>query len=215
LAPEVTLGKRCARLDLHQALDRGVFERLLSQADILVHGYRADALARLGYGSQQRHSIRPGLVDVSLNAYGHSGPWVNRRGFDSLVQLSVGIAAQGQLYNRAEVPVSLPVQALDHATGYLMAAAAVRGLISRLMDNRSTQYRFSLARTARLLCAHQAPVNGKPVGPLTSDDVSTGIEHTAWGPAFRVRAPAEINGAAFHWQRPATTLGSDLPQWAE
>ncbi len=46
IVPEVTLGKRCARLDLHDSRDRAVFETLLSQADILLHGYRADAPGR-------------------------------------------------------------------------------------------------------------------------------------------------------------------------
>ena len=88
VVPEVTLGKRCTRLDLHRPDDRAVFEALLKDTDILLHGYRADALEHLGYGAEQRRQLAPGLIDVSLNAYGWSGPWQNRRGFDSLVQMS-------------------------------------------------------------------------------------------------------------------------------
>ncbi len=96
MVPEVTLGKRCARLDLHDPADRAVFENLLKDADILLHGYRADALEHLGFGAERRRQLAPGLIDVCLNAYGWSGPWQNRRGFDSLVQMSSGIAEAGQ-----------------------------------------------------------------------------------------------------------------------
>ena len=149
----MTLGKRCARLDLRQASDRSRFERLIAETDVFVHGYRPEALDGLGFGEDMRRAFNPGLVDVRLDAYGWSGPWRNRRGFDSLVQMSTGIAAAGLKWRSADKPVPLPVQALDHATGYLMAAAAVRGLTLRLTEEETLTARLSLARTAELLVA--------------------------------------------------------------
>ena len=149
--PEVTLGKRCARLDLEDGAGREQFEVLLSQADILMHGYRPGALDRLGYDQATRRSISPGLIDISLSAYGWSGPWATRRGFDSLVQMSVGIAETGMHWQRSTKPVPLPVQALDHATGYFMAATAIRAVTRRLEEGFGTEARLSLARTAKLL----------------------------------------------------------------
>ena len=121
--PDVVLGKNCARLDLRTQADRDRWEGLLTQADVLVHGYRSDALDRLGLGMARRRALRPGLVDVALDAYGWSGPWRARRGFDSLVQMSCGIADAGMRQPGRDRPTPLPVQALDHATGYLLAAA--------------------------------------------------------------------------------------------
>jgi hypothetical protein len=129
--PEVGLGKRCARLDLRASDGRERFFGLLRGADVLVHGYRPDALARLGLGSEMRRQARPGLIDVSLDAYGWTGPWCGRRGFDSLVQMSAGIADEGMRRFGKDRPTPLPVQALDHATGYLMATAVVRALRRR------------------------------------------------------------------------------------
>ncbi|WP_286798822.1 CoA transferase, partial [Pseudomonas sp. UBA4034] len=80
VVPEMTLGKRCARLDLKTQDGRQLFEALLKDADLLFHGYRADALERLGYSADSLQRLAPGLIDVSLNAYGWSGPWRNRRG---------------------------------------------------------------------------------------------------------------------------------------
>jgi hypothetical protein len=211
--PEVTLGKRCARLDLKQSQDREIFMRLLKEADILIHGYRGDALDRLGFGSEARQMIRPGLIDVSLNAYGHSGPWKARRGFDSLVQFSSGIAAAGKDWKASDVPISLPVQALDHATGYLIAAAAVRGLIARRDGEGSIRARLSLARTAKLLADHKGQSNDGQFDPARDADYADSVEQTAWGAAQRLHPPARIVGTPMVWDRPAMALGSSPASW--
>jgi hypothetical protein len=213
--PEVTLGKRCARLDLKQAADRAIFEHLLAEADIMVHGYRADALERLGYGEQMRRQLNPGLIDVALDAYGWSGPWAGRRGFDSLVQMSCGIAQHGMRMQGAGKPVPLPVQALDHATGYLVAAAVVRGLLYRLQENRAMHARLSLARVAALLIDMPPALesNTRAMADGGESDLSPLLEQTEWGPARRYRVPAGIDGAPMHWDRPATSLGSAAPRW--
>ncbi|KNH47296.1 CoA transferase [Pseudomonas lini] len=206
VVPEVTLGKRCARLDLHNNDDRAVFESLLKDADILLHGYRADALERLGYGVAARQKLAPGLIDVCLNAYGWSGPWQNRRGFDSLVQMSSGIAEKGMQWKKANKPTPLPVQALDHATGYLMAATAITLL------GRGGSARLSLARTAKLLIEHGA---GTDEALRAEDDNDQGmlVEQTPWGPAHRLQVPLKITGTPLQWALPAGELGSHRAQW--
>lgn len=212
--PEVVLGKRCARLDLRDPSDRALLEGLISEADVMVHGYRADALVRLGLGPERRRALNPGLVDVSLNAYGWSGPWRERRGFDSLVQMSCGIADAGRGATGGDRPVPLPVQALDHATGYLMAAAAVRGLTQRMANGQGVQVRASLARTAlSLMSFTPADVPASALQPRTSGDYSEVIEHTAWGPALRLKPAGRIDGAPTHWDLPASALGAAEPAW--
>lgn len=211
--PEVTLGKSCARLDLERQNDRAVFSRLLSEAQVIVHGYRPDALDRLGFGEAERRRIAPDLIDVSLSAYGWTGPWSKRRGFDSLVQMSAGIAEAGQRWKSAEKPVPLPVQALDHATGYLMAAAVVRALTRRLLGEGAITSRLSLARTAKLLTDAGGPDTRPAISAETDDDLSPRIESTNWGPARRYHPPAAVDGAPMAWDRPATALGSAEPAW--
>jgi hypothetical protein len=210
--PEVLLGKRTARLDLRSEAGREQFTRLLASADVLVHGYRADALERLGLGPDVRDAVRPGLIDVALNAYGWTGPWRARRGFDSLVQMSSGIAEAGMRHDGRDRPTPLPVQALDHATGYLIAAAAIRGLAEREVSGRGSRWRLSLARTAQLLVdAGPQPAGIDPVAgePALGDD----IELTSWGPARRVAAPIDVPGVSLRWPLPARALGSDAARW--
>lgn len=212
VVPEMTVGKRCARLDLQVPADRAVFEGLLKDADILLHGYRADALEHLGFGVERRQQLAPGLIDVCLNAYGWSGPWQNRRGFDSLVQMSSGIAEAGQHWRQSDKPTPLPVQALDHATGYLMAASALKLLTERLAEGRGGSARLSLARTAKLLIEH-GPGTPEPLRGEEAQDQDLALEQTAWGPAQRLRVPVLISGTPVWWDLPATDLGSHCPRW--
>ncbi|MFS2122956.1 CoA transferase [Pseudomonas sp. Pseusp97] len=214
VVPEVTLGKHCARLDLRHPAGRERFQALLANADVLVHGYRADALERLGFGADVRRTIAPGLVDVSLNAYGWSGPWSERRGFDSLVQMSSGIAEAGRVWRGEDKPVPLPVQALDHATGYLLAAAALRGLAERRRSGRGSRWRLSLARTAQcLLDAGVSSVGSLDLAAESAPDLAPGIETTPWGHARRLRPPLQVAGSPLYWELPAGELGSAPAAW--
>lgn len=213
-APEVVLGKRCARLDLKQPADLEILERLLGQADVLVHGYRPEALARLGLDPERRRRINPGLVDVSLDAYGWSGPWQGRRGFDSLLQMSSGIADAGMRETGREVPAPLPLQALDQAVGYLLATAALRGLTRRLTTGAGCAMRTSLARMAQLLVSGGL-VQGatEPLAPETEEDQAANLESTGWGPARRLKPPVAVAGTPMAWDYPASQLGSSRAAW--
>jgi len=212
--PDVVLGKRCARLNLKEAADLDTLKRLLRDADIIVHGYRADALARLGLDADQRRALNPALIDVSLDAYGWTGVWRYRRGFDSLIQMSTGIAETGMRVMGGDTPVSLPVQAIDHATGYLMASAAIRGLTTRLKLGAGTEVHASLARTSAVLQLRtEAMDQVLAMAPEVERDRAAHVEQTSWGPANRLLPPLQIDAVPFQWFYPARALGAYEPQW--
>ena len=214
-APEMTLGKHCAELDLLQADQRAQWIKLLGEADVLVHGYRSDALASMGLDAHARQRIRPGLIDVSLDAYGFTGPWANRRGFDSLVQMSIGIAQAGQQLAQRARPLPLPVQALDHATGYLLATAVLKGLEQRVRTGKGSIARASLARTGALLLTTLDPrgLSQPLLASETLEDLSTTTEHTSWGPAKRVKWPVHVTGVEMNWAVGAGPLKRDAARW--
>ena len=205
LLPETTRGKRCAALDLREPGDRSIWERLITQAHVLVHGYRPGAMEALGFPAARLCELNPALVIVRYDAYGWSGPWSDRRGFDSLVQMSTGIAHP----SHDGRPTPLPAQALDHGTGYLIAAAVCRALT----DGRAGA-RLSLARTARLLA--ELGTDGDPDAAELGD---TGelleLGDTAWGPARHVRCPGRIEGYEVRWREPAGPLGRHAARWIE
>ena len=211
LEAEMTLGKRCAGLDLRRPADRDRLRSLLATADILIHGYRPGALDHLGLGDADRRQLNPALIDVRLDAYGWTGPWAGRRGFDSLVQMSAGIAEAGMRWAGAEKPTPLPAQALDHVTGYILATAALRALTLRAETGAGTTARTSLARTATLLAPDPAP--GTKLAPASDADFTT-PEATAWGPARRLPPPLTIDGTPMYWTHPAGPLRTSDPSWS-
>ena len=211
IEPEVTLGKACASLDLHEANDRTHFETLLSEAHVLVHGYRPGALDRLGFGESRRREINPDIIDVSLSAYGWTGPWRERRGFDTVVQVNSGLADEGMKRLGTDKPVQLPIQALDHATGYLMAAAALCALRLQRADGHARSARLSLARTAHMLISNGVR---DPIAPTSSETCATELtEMTHWGPARRVAFPVALDGRGPFWQRQAAPFRSAKAEW--
>ncbi|MFW8633683.1 CoA transferase [Cribrihabitans pelagius] len=211
--PDISLGKRMAALDLTATQDRACFEALLAQADVLVHGYRPGALEGLGYGEDTRRRIAPDAVEVTLDAYGWTGPWAGRRGFDSLVQMSCGIADTGRAWAGADRPVPLPVQALDHATGWLMAAAVLSALSAAAGGAPVPAARLSLARTAEELSALDARPEGPEIDGAAPADYADAVEDTSWGPGRRLRPPLALTGTGMHWSRPAAACGSAAPEW--
>ncbi len=214
LLPETTAGKRTAALDLTTAGGRTAFEGLVATADVLVTGLRADALARLGYDDGALAAVNPALIVASLDAYGWDGPWRDRRGFDSLVQMSAGIAAAGAAATGADHPVPLPVQALDHGCGYLIAAAVGRALTRLLTESVINRIRVSLIGTANLLWSlpRLGEAGGRPPMPKPGD-FRLEDTHTAWGPARRVPLPGEIAGVHPEWRVEAGPLGRHQPTW--
>ncbi len=213
--PEVTLGKRCAGLDLKKTADRIQFEHLVRGADILLHGYRPGAMENLGFGHPELTALNPVMINVRLSAYGWSGPWAQRRGFDSLVQMSTGLAAYGMTMSGADRPVPLPVQALDHATGYLMAASVLHALRQRGENGRVLAARLSLARTARALVRTRNTSQSGMFTAETPDDLAPGIEATDWGAARRIRFPVVMDGVLPEWPHAAGRLRSARPHWLD
>lgn len=214
IVPDMTLGKRASRIDATTTVGRDALERLIEGADVLVHGYRPGALDAL-VPAARRRELRPGLIEVALDAYGWSGPWAGRRGFDSLVQMSSGIAEAGMHWAGAERPTPLPVQALDHATGYLAAAAALVAVGRMRREGVSSSARVSLARTALELPKARSLSPSK--GPVETtlrqaQRPSTRID-TPWGPAELLEPPVTIGDVRLNWRRGPTRLGSDEPLW--
>ena len=210
---DTTLGKRCAALDLKSQSDREVFNALLSEADVLVHGYRPGALAGLGYDPPALDAINPSLIEVSLSAYGWLGPWAERRGFDSLVQLSSGIA---DICKKADgTPGALPVQALDHATGYIMAACVFQAL-AQAKEGKVMSARTSLARVAWMLCNQRDKSQIGTVAQAAGDaDYTPETEQSDWGNIRRLHPPVMISGAPMQWGIKSGNLRRHKPQWHE
>lgn len=214
LLPDMTAGKRRAALDLRGETDRVHFEALVAGADVLVHGLRGGALAALGWDTERLRALNPALIVVTHDAYGYAGPFRQRRGFDSLVQMSCGIAARGMELAGRDRPHPLPAQALDHATGYLLAAATCMALERLGASGVPSEARLSLAKTAHWLMA--AGERGDVAGrDFSASDAEPWLEdaQSAFGPLRRVRYPGRIEGVTPAFVHRPGPLGTDCARW--
>jgi crotonobetainyl-CoA:carnitine CoA-transferase CaiB-like acyl-CoA transferase len=179
---------------------------------VLVHGYRPHALDRFGLDPQTLAERHPGLVVVSLSAWGSRGPWGGRRGFDSIVQAASGIALAES--PDGERPGALPCQLLDHGTGYLCAAAALQAL-TRQSARGGTQFReLSLARTAQwLLGQPRETAEAPPPGGVDGQAWLTTLDSAA-GPVTTVLPPGRLDDEALTWPRALSRYGGAEAAWS-
>ena len=208
-------GKLSTSIELKSEQGRGTLRELLTDADIFSQGYRPRAIASLGFAPEDAAKISPGIVYVSLSAYGHTGPWAERRGFDSLVQTATGFNhAEGQAAG-IDGPKELPAQMLDHATGYLMAFGAMMAKARQSREGGSWLVRVSLAQTGRWLWNLGRVADGFKTEDLKSEMVTPFIEEipSGFGPLRSVRHAGVLSKTAAFWARPAMPLGSHPPQW--
>jgi hypothetical protein len=210
-------GKLTGFVELKSEQGRVQLRDLLADADIFSQGYRPRALAGLGFSPQDAASISPGIVYVSLSAYGHAGPWAERRGFDSLVQTASGFNHAEGVAAGIEGPKELPAQMLDHATGYLMAFGAMMAKARQSREGGSWHVRVSLAQTGQWLWDLGRVADGFKTEDLKADAVSPFIEEVSsgFGPLRSVRHSAALSKTPAFWARPAMPLGSHPPQWPE
>ncbi len=208
-------GKLTSFVELKNDQGRSTLRDLLAQADIFSQGYRPRAIASLGFSPEEAAKINPGIVYVTLSAYGHAGPWAERRGFDSLVQTTTGFNhAEGQAAG-VDGPKELPSQMLDHATGYFMAFGAMMAKARQSREGGSWHVRVSLAQTGRWLWNLGRVADGFKTQDLKAESVTPFIEEVAsgFGPLRSASHSAILSKTPAFWARPAMPLGSHPPQW--
>jgi crotonobetainyl-CoA:carnitine CoA-transferase CaiB-like acyl-CoA transferase len=207
-------GKLSAFIDLREASGRDTLARLTRDADIFVQGYRPGAIGGNGFSPNQAAQLRPGIVYVSLCAYGHEGPWQNRRGFDSLVQNANGMNHAEAQAMGSEQPKPLPCQAIDHASGFLMAFGAMTALARRVTVGGSWHVRVSLAQTGHWIRG-LGRIDGLGCPDPGPGDVRDRLEvsPSGFGRLTAVRHAAVLQETPARWTRPSMPIGTHPPAW--
>lgn len=209
---DTSRGKRSAHVDLRTAEGRSTMDSLASQAHVFIQGYRPGGLQSLGFGPLELAAKRPGIVYVSLTAYGTQGPWAPRRGFDSLVQTAMGFNhAEGEAFGDGK-PRPLPMQILDEATGYLMAMGASAALHRQQVEGGSWHVQVSLAQTGHWLRSLGRVAGGFKIAKPELDAYTETVP-SGFGELKALRHSAQLERTPARWVRPSVPPGSDPPLW--
>lgn len=211
-------GKRTIQLELDNTDDVETMRRLVSECDVFIQGYRPGSLAARGFGAAELVELKSGLIYANLSAFGPSGPWSDRRGFDSLVQTCTGMnIAEAEHYGDGAAARPLPCQALDYAGGYFLATGIAAALYKRATEGGSWEVHISLAGVMKYL---------RSLGQRAG---KTGFEHTdpaqdvpneffeerdsGFGRCRGLKHAADIEGLTPGWDIMPKPLGSDDPRW--
>ena len=199
------LGKLSAQLDLRKTHDVETLKGLAQSADVFSQSYRPGTLAARGFSPEQLATLRPGIVCVSLNAWGQTGPWQDRRGFDSIVQSASGMA----LEQGGGQPKLLPCSAIDYVSGYLMAFGAMVALARRAREGGSWRVRVGLARTGKWI-VDRGRVD--PAGAVAPEPRTMETRSPA-GLVTHLRPVVQLSETPPFWARPPVPLGFHRPEW--
>lgn len=207
-------GKLAANLDLRDPGTAETLDGLIRQADIVTQGHRPGTLAARGLAPERLAELRPGIVFVSLSAWGHEGPWAHRRGFDSLVQCAMGIVAE---HGGIDTPRHMPAQALDYVSGYLAAFGAMEALRRRATIGGSWLVRLSLAQSGHWIdgLGRVTDAGAMNLSEPGYDDIKDLMEShdTAWGRMEHLKPAVQMSGTPPRWDLPAAPLGTHPPVW--
>ena len=209
---DTSRGKRSVHVDLAVPAGRDNMDDLLGEAHVFIQGYRPGGLRRLGYGPEEVAAKRPGIVYVSLTAWGTEGPWAARRGFDSLVQTAMGFnAAEGAAMGDGK-PRPLPMQILDEATGYLIAMGVAAALHRQQREGGSWHVQVSLAQTGHWIRGLGRIQDGfaakRPDFAAFAEESDSGF-----GRLRALRHSAQLERTPARWDRLSVPPGTDAPSW--
>lgn len=207
-------GKRSTHLDLDKRDDATQLEALALEADVFSQGYRQGALSKRGFGPEDLAALRPGIIYVSINAYGHHGPWAGRPGWEQLAQTASGVAVDEGGF---DMPSLIPAAATDYTTGYLAAAGVMSALLARAKDGGSYHVRCSLVQTANWLYdfglfdedAAKPEMNFAMAEPFMT------LSQSGFGPLHHMAPVLKMSETAPRWEQPTVPLGTHEATWKE
>jgi crotonobetainyl-CoA:carnitine CoA-transferase CaiB-like acyl-CoA transferase len=215
--PDTSHGKRVAWLDLDAPGGEATLRGLLAQCDVFSQGYRGGALAARGFGPEALAALRPGIVCVSINAYGHEGPWAMRRGWEQLAQACTGVALEHCGLDAAADarPAVIPAAPSDYCSGYLGALGAMLALLRQVEEGGSWEVRVSLARTAQWIRGLGRVADAAVPQPLEAAEIAawSTTRETGWGRLGYLAPAARMSLTPPAWEQPSAPPGSHPARW--
>ncbi|KAK2608514.1 hypothetical protein QQS21_002976 [Conoideocrella luteorostrata] len=203
---DMSRGKRNIQLDIHNSDDKARLMELIRTCDVFIQGYRPGSLAAYGLSPIELVKLNPNIVYANMSAFGPSGPWSHRRGFDSLVQTCSGInVSEAEHAGQGEHSRVLPCQALDHASGYLLATGVMAAIYHQAVQGAAWEVHVSLAGTMKYLRSlgqYTGATGFEAVACVKAQDVSSDMTvttETPYGTLTAIKHSAHIDECEVGW----------------
>lgn len=135
--------KESVVLDLKTERGQEVCAKLLSRADVFVENFRPGVAERLGLGYEKLRSLNPRLVYCSISAFGQSGPYADKPGFDTLGQAMSGLLS---LLSDPDEPKVMGIALSDYVTGLSAGYGILGALLAREKSGKGSRVETSLLR---------------------------------------------------------------------
>lgn len=205
-------GKRSALLDLDNTDDAQTLRGLAKKADVFSQGYRKGTLERRGFGAEDLAALRPGIIYVSINAYGHVGPWAGRPGWEQLAQTVSGIATDEGTFKS---PRLIGAAATDYTTGYLAALGVMSALKRRALEGGSYHVRASLCQTANWLYSFGLFDRDMPLPEMDFGLAKPWMtrSESGFGPLHHLGPILQMSETPPRWDQPTVPLGTHEAKW--
>ncbi len=215
---ETGWGKRAAYLDFHRKGDLQRMRDLALKGDVFVQSWRPGAMAEFGLGAEDLAAAlpegHPGLIHVSVDSWGRTGPWAGRKGFEQLAQSVTGVALdEGQGGKPRYVPTGLLA---DYLAAYLGAAGTIAALLRRAREGGSYRVHVSLARVTMWSQTLDGP-GRQPGAPFpTEQGLPPSVERDSPFGLLRHLAPfAQFSATPGDWALPPCPPGRHDARWLD
>ena len=138
--------KRSIGLDMKSPAGLEVAKALIKSADVLVENFSTGVMERFGLDYETCIKLNPALIYCSVSAYGRSGPYADRLGFDPIAQAESGFISMNGYPDRQGVRTGAAV--MDIATAMSATNAILLALLARAKDGKGQFIEVSLFDTA-------------------------------------------------------------------
>jgi crotonobetainyl-CoA:carnitine CoA-transferase CaiB-like acyl-CoA transferase len=189
-------GKRSLALDIGAAQTRPVVERLLSQADVVLHNFRVGVAERLGIDAATVARLNPRAVHCHASAFGAAGRRAMFPGNDALMEAVTG--TERAIGGAGNDPIAATWIPIDILGGWLAAAGMLAALYARGSGNEGQQVVTSLLGAGILLHSGTFLRDGELVTGPSLDGAQTG-----YGPGYRIYSGSDGNWFALVVPSPA------------
>ena len=172
-------GKRSLCLDLKSGQGIAIARRLAENCDVLIEGFRPGVAARLGIGYEELSRDNPGLIYLSVSAFGQSGPYSKRPGSDSVAQAFSGLVSVN--LGNDKTPHRVGTTVSDVVTGVYAFQAIATTLFARATVGTGRWIDVNLCQSTAALLGHKVAEHVLEGGAPRALNVPAGSYQTSDG----------------------------------